>query len=320
MSDMEKAVLVTGGAGLIGNAVRTLLEARGTEVIAVDRIGLTGDGKPLTVCDVTDVHRLHAVVAGRSIGGIVHCGAFSGPMVQRENPSAMVQVNIVGTANVLELARIHSVDRFVLCSSTSAFGNTASESGPAMEPVPEDVALRPSSVYGASKAAGEQLVSTYAQQYGLDGVSLRISWVYGPRRTTDCAIRTMIEDALAGRSTHMPYGRNFPRQYIHVDDAARALVTALDAPRLPRRTYTVTGGTYFTLGEIGDMVARLLPDAEISLGLGSDPVDDVQGRFDISAIERDLGFSPAIGLEDGIRSYAKWLRADAKEHLEGNSN
>ncbi|GAA4133513.1 NAD-dependent epimerase/dehydratase family protein [Aminobacter aganoensis] len=320
MRGAEKTVLVTGGAGLLGNAVRTLLEERGTEVIAVDRIDVTGDGRPLTVCDITDIHRLHAVVVGRDIGGIVHCGGFSGPMVERANPNGMVQVNVVGTANVLELARIHSVQRFVFCSSTSAFGNTESENGQTPEPVPEDVALWPSSVYGASKVAGEQLVSTYAQQYGLDGVSLRISWVYGPRRTTDCAIRTMIEDALASRPTHLPFGRNFPRQYIHVDDAARALVSALDKPSLPRRTYTVTGGTFLTLGEIGDMVARVLPNAEINLGPGSDPVDDVQGRFDISAVERDLGFAPAIGLEDGIRSYAAWLSAHASGHLERTSN
>jgi UDP-glucuronate 4-epimerase len=316
----KRTVIVTGGAGLLGNAVRDLLEMRGTEVIAIDRVGATEEGKPLTVCDVTDVHRLHAVATGRNVGGIVHCGAFSGPMVERTNPNAMVRVNIVGTANMLELARIHSVARFVFCSSTSAFGNTAPGTGAEPDLVPEDVPLRPTSVYGASKAASEQLVSTYARQYGVDGVSLRISWVYGPRRVTDCAIRGMIEDALAGRRTDMPFGRNFPRQYIHVADAARALVSALDAPTLTRRIYTATGGSYATLGEIGDIVTSILPDARIKLGSGPDPVDDVQGRFDISAIERDLGFRPSIGLEDGIRSYAAWLAGRATKRLEGKDN
>jgi nucleoside-diphosphate-sugar epimerase len=168
-------------------------------------------------------------------------------------------------------------------------------------------------VYGASKVASEQLVSTYSKQYGVDGVSLRLSWVYGPRRTTDCIVRTMIEDALARRPTRESFGRDFHRQFIHVSDAARALVTALDTPNLPRRTYNITGGSYLTLREIGDVVRRVIPEADIELGEGPDPVDDVQHRFDISAAEHDLGFRPSISLEDGVRAYASWLKEQAWE-------
>jgi UDP-glucuronate 4-epimerase len=139
-------------------------------------------------------------------------------------------------------------------------------------------------------------------------VSLRLSWVYGPRRTTDCIVRTMIEDALAGRPTRKPFGRDFHRQFIHVEDAARALVTALRTPRLPRQTYNVTGGTYLTLGQIGDIVRRVLPQADIALGEGPDPVDDRQHRFDVSAVQRDLRFTPEISLEQGVRAYAAWLQ------------
>lgn len=296
------AVLVTGAAGLVGNAVRILLEKSGREVIAVDRVAATEEGRPITQCDVTEVHRLHAVVQGRKLAGVIHCGAFSGPMVARDNPPAMVAVNIVGTANVLELARIHEATRFVFCSSTSAYGATE------LDLVPEDVPLRPTTLYGASKVSGEQLVAAYRSQYGLDGVSLRLSWVYGPRRTTDCIIREMITDALAGRPTHIPFGRNFHRQFIHVDDAARALVTAFDRPDLPRNTYNVTGGTYLAFPEIAEAVRKALPSADISIADGDDPVDDRQTRFDITAAERDLSLSPLIALADGIRTYADWLR------------
>jgi nucleoside-diphosphate-sugar epimerase len=298
----EPTILVTGAAGLLGNAVRNLLETSGQRVLPIDRIPRTEEGRPIIACDLTDVHRLHALALENRITGIVHCGAHSGPMVARDNPHSMVQVNIVGTANVLEIARIHGA-RFVFCSSTSAYGNTPEGL------VPEDVPLFPTSVYGASKVAGEQLVSAYGRQYGVDGVSLRLSWVYGPRRTTDCIVRTMIEDALAGRPTRKPFGRGFHRQFIHVEDAARALVTALRTPNLPRQTYNVTGGTYLTLGEIGDIVRRVLPQAVIELGEGPDPVDDMQHRFDISAVERDLRFRPEISLEQGVRAYAAWLQS-----------
>lgn len=74
-------ILVTGAIGLIGNAVRRRLEDRGTPVVAIDRMATRIDGRDVLECDVTDVHGLHALVRRYPIGGIVHCGAFSGPMV-----------------------------------------------------------------------------------------------------------------------------------------------------------------------------------------------------------------------------------------------
>jgi nucleoside-diphosphate-sugar epimerase len=176
-------------------------------------------------------------------------------------------------------------------------------------PVAEDAPLAPTSLYGASKVASEQLVSSYARQYGVDGVSIRLSWVYGPGRTTDCVIRTMIEDALDGRPTRMAFGRDFHRQFIYIDDAIDALIAALDRPTLPRRVYTATGGTFVTLAEVGEIVRRVLPQADISMENGADPEDDIQQRFDISAAARDLGYRPLVSLEDGVRRYAEWLMA-----------
>ena len=301
----DGCVLVTGAAGLVGHAVRMMIEKADRRVVAIDRMGAKGDGRDVTECDVTDIHGLHNIARRNDISGIIHCGAFSGPMVAADSPAQMVQVNIVGTANILELARMSEGTRVVFCSSTSAYGPTPPG------PVPEDVALKPSTVYGASKAASEHLVHSYAQQHHVDGVSLRLSWIYGPRRTTSCTIRTMITDALEGRPTRLPFGRDFPRQYIHIDDAAHALVTALDKPGLPRSTYTVTGDTWMTLGEIAGVVRKVMPEADIEVADGPDPVDDRQERFDISAATRDLGYHPKVSLEDGIRAYREWLQARA---------
>lgn len=272
-------------------------------MLPIDRAARARDGNAIVECDVNDVHRLHALAAEYSIKGVMHCGAYSGPMVARDNPTSMVRVNIVGTANILELARIHHIPRVAFCSSASVYGNT--DAGP----VPEDVPLCPTSLYGASKVASEQLVASYARQYGVDGVSIRLSWIYGPWQTTDCVIRTMIEDALASRPTRMPFGRDFHRQFIHIDDAVGALIAALDRPNLPRLVYTVTGGSYVTLGEVGDIVRRVLPQADIQLECGAPPDDDVQQQFDISAALRDLAFRPAVSLQEGIRRYAEWLTA-----------
>ncbi|MFI0846456.1 NAD-dependent epimerase/dehydratase family protein [Mesorhizobium sp. IMUNJ 23232] len=296
---MTGTILLTGAAGLIGRAVHRTLRERGDHVIAVDRSG----GDEIVACDLGETHRLYDLAA--SATATVHCGAISGPMVARDNPYLIIQSNVAGTANILELARVRKMRRVVTCSSVSAYGNTPA----GLDLVPEDVPLKPTSVYGASKAAGEHLLDGYALQHGLDGVSIRPAWVYGPGRTTDCAIRTMILDAQAGRSTHFPFGRDFYRQYVHVDDVATALVLALDAEKLPRRSYTITGGSYVVLAEVARTMKMVLPQADITMGAGRDPVDDVQARFDISAAKRDLGYSPKVPLEEGIRAYADWLAA-----------
>ncbi|MDO9714075.1 NAD-dependent epimerase/dehydratase family protein [Paracraurococcus lichenis] len=308
----EGRVLVTGAAGLIGNAVCALLAARGRRVVAVDRAPAPGCPEGLAAVDVTDVHGLYAAVGDLPLDGVVHCGAYSGPMVARDTPHDMFRVNVAGTANVLELARVRGARRFVFCSSTSAYGPT----GPG--PVTEDRPLVSGTLYGASKAAGEALVRGYARQFAPDGASLRLCWVYGPRRTTDCIIRTMITDAQAGRPTRVPFGRGFPRQFIHVEDAARALVTALDAPGpLGGQAFNVTGGAFLTLDQVAAAAREVLPEADIELAEGPDPVDDLQQRFDTSAVERVLGFRPGIPLDQGIRSYAAWLASGAQAAIQG---
>jgi len=296
---MAETILLTGAAGLIGRHLHRMLRERGDTVIAIDRQA----APDVLPCDLSEVHRLYELAGNAT--AVLHCGAISGPMVARDNPYLIVESNIIGTANIVELARVKRMRRVVYCSSVSAFGSTPE----GMDLVPEDVVLRPSSVYGASKVAGEALLEGYRQQHGVDSVALRPGWVYGPGRTTDCAIRTMIEDAQAGRPTHFPFGRDFYRQYVHVEDVCAAILLALDARTLHRRSYTITGGSYCTLSEVAEIVRKVFPNAVIEMGAGSDPVDDVQARFDISAAERDLGYRPRISLEEGIRAYGDWLAA-----------
>lgn len=298
----QKSVLVTGAIGLIGNAVRRKLENRGTDVIAIDRIGTVVDGREVLECDVTDVHGLHALARKYDIGGIVHCGGYSGPMVSPDHPVQIVQVNTLGTTNIAELARLIGNVRIVFASTATAYGATPGG------PVAESVVLLPNSMYGASKAAAEHLLNGYSSQFGVDTVSLRISWVYGPRRSTSCIIRQIIVDSLQGKNTHIPYGRNFHRQYMHIDDAADAMIAALDSKDLAQQAYNITGGSRLTLSEVADVVKRVVPGVNVILADGDDPGDVAQDYFDISAAKRDLGYEPKVSLERGVASYFEWLK------------
>ena len=291
-------VLVTGAAGLVGRAVLRRLTALKRSVVAIDRSAVQIDDTSVVAADLTDSHRLHALVRRQPLAGVIHCGAISGPMLGKDNPFSIVATNIVGTANLLEAARIHAVPRFVFCSSCSVYGS------PGDVPIGDDAPLRPTSVYGASKVAGEQLVAAYSAEHRLDGVSLRLSWVYGPERTTDCFLRDMVKAAIAERPFSRPWGIGFPRQYIHADDAAAALVGALATSSLPRTEYAITGDRVDTLDDIAELVRSVLPKSAVVLRQGADPLDDLQGRIDISAAKRDLGFVPTVDLRDGIRDVA----------------
>lgn len=301
---MDKPVLVTGANGLIGYAVAAALARAGRPVLGLVRRE-PAETFPFDLCfgDLTDIHRVHKLYTDQPFEAVIHSGGVSGPMVGLDNPFTTITTNILGTANILEACRIHGVKRVVYTSSTTAYGDTP----PA--PVGEDAPLRPNDIYGATKAAGEALVAAYADQHGLEGVSLRISWVYGPRRSTDCLIRTLIEDALGGRPTRLEFGVGFHRQYIYVDDVVSSILAALDAPSYPRPVYNVTGGSFDTLDEVGAVVQRVLPQAQIEMKPGPDPVDTIQEEFDISSIRQDLGFAPAVGLEDGISAYVDWLKS-----------
>ena len=309
------SVMITGAHGLIGHALRVALEGAGVSVIATDLVA--GDSRhPVESVDVLDRDGLLRVVAGNEVEAIVHCGGASGPMVRPDDPPHVWTVNTMGTANVLEAARLQGVGKVVYCSSTSAFGRTPAD----LDLVPEDVPLRPSTVYAASKAAGEHIAEAYAEQFGMQVTSLRFSWVYGPRRRTECLIRDTLLEVLAGLPARIRYGRNFHRQYVHVDDVVRALRATLEAGPLPRRSYTITGDSYLTIGEVALVIREVYPDADIEVGDGVDPQDEVQARFDIGAAARDLGYRPQVSLQQGIRACGDWLAEGVHQDREAGDD
>lgn len=299
-----KKFIVTGAYGLVGNVVRRQLEEQGHKVIALDIADVTEEGLPITRCDVRDVHRLHGIVAKAGpVAAVIHCGALSGPMLARDNPVLLWDINVTGTLNMLELCRVHGIPRFVQCASVSGYGHTPE----GVSPVPETVPLEPTTVYGASKAASEALVHGYSAQHGIEGVCIRIGWVYGPRRSTDCAIRDMLEAALEGRVYRQEMGADMPRQYVHVDDIARGLIAAATVPEVRRRVFTLTDGVIRSFSEVAALVGAVVPGFRYEIGPGRVDDEDRQEAFDLSAIREDLGVVPQVALRDGIESYARWM-------------
>jgi nucleoside-diphosphate-sugar epimerase len=295
-------MLITGALGLVGRAVSRLARERGWSVVATDVIASSETGHEVHLLDARDGRSASQLCKQENVDTIVHCGGFSGGMVGADRPAVVVDVNVRGTAELLEVARQRSIRRFVYASTATVYGRTDG-----MQPLDESTPVRPVGIYGTSKAAAELVVSSYRADYGLDAVSLRLCWIYGPFRTTDCVIRDMILSAQAGNRFELPYGRDFPRQYLYVDDAAEALLAAATVQTVPLPTYNITGGSVVTLGDLGDLVTRIVPGADVTVAPGDDPGDEWQGRFDTAAAERDLNFTAAVGLEEGITRYSAWL-------------
>jgi nucleoside-diphosphate-sugar epimerase len=302
-------ILVTGVSGLIGGALATRLQAQGRTVIGLDRRPPRGGPAAFAFVDaeLNDVHRLYAAVGDHELGGIVHCGGVSGLMVARDNPFLICETNIRGTAHVLELARRRQAGRVIFCSSISAYGHQDVDGV-----VTEETPMRGRTAYGASKIAGEAILQAYTEEHGVDGIALRFTHVYGPGRETQCFVRTLIEDALAKRPSHLPHARRSRRQYVYVTDVVEAIVLALDATSAPGRAYNVGPGRQHSLGEVADVVRGVLGPLDVEFDDSCDPREYRCGTLAITAAGRDLGWHPRVDLKAGVAAYAEFLARDLR--------
>ncbi len=305
----ESSILITGVNGMIGYALARRLAAAGRSVVGMDRIAPPEDelGCAVVLGELADPHRLHWAIRQHAVNRIVHCGAASGPMLLRDNPFQLLETNVHGTLHLLEAARVGGVRRVVFMSSISAYG-----AQPPDRPIKEMAPLLAAEPYGASKICCEAMLRAYSARFGIEAVALRVSAVYGPRRTTDCLIRLMIENGLAGKPTRLAFGAGWRRQYVNVEDVATALALALDRPGLSQLAYNISGGVNPTLEEVAALVAAAVPGALAEFGTDAHPYDVPVGPLDIEMARRELGYSPKVTLAQGIAAYAAWLKGKTR--------
>jgi nucleoside-diphosphate-sugar epimerase len=287
--------LVTGGAGFLGHAFAARARNAGHQVTTVD-LGGEADLR----CDVADIPALAAAMAKARPEVVVHLAALLTDAAAAD-PAAAVRVNIGGTAAVFAAARAVSVQRIVYASSVAAVGPCAEDSD-------DDVALRPLTVYGATKAAGEHLCRALS---ALDGypacVALRFGWVYGPRRERGWRVAQEVIERFA-RGDRRVVVPDFPEpiDWTYVDDAAEVLLRALAAP-LPRFAAFNVVGDRRTMRDAIAHLQRRHPGVQVEPQAVALPASGWTLRND--GLEAALGFAPATRLEDGIDAMlAAWRR------------
>lgn len=296
-------VLVTGITGLIGGAVARRLHDAGRRVIGMDTAPTGPLPFPVVRHDLPDAQRWHEVILSHGIRQVVHAGGISGPMVLRDQPSRIAAINLQGLIDLLEASRLHGLGRIVWFSSINAYGPR-----PDLSPVSEDTALSPDSAYAGSKAAGEAMLSAYRQAYGVDAVGFRLASCYGPGRTTDCLMRTIAEDGLAGRPTRVHPNPGRTRQHIFVDDVIDTIEATLNAGPLPQAVYNLGPGYSQSLAELETAAREVFPHARLveaddGFSWNTFPL----GPLDITAARRDLDFNPTTSLAEGLARTAEWV-------------
>jgi UDP-glucuronate 4-epimerase len=325
-------VLVTGVAGFIGAATARALLERGDQVVGIDNIndyydpGLKrsrlanlaqqyGDHFRFERIDFSEAAELKQVTDEIKFDSIVHVGAQAGVRYSLENPAAYVQSNLVGHANMLELARAQQPRHMVYASSSSVYGGNKS--------LPfrvEDRVDHPLSLYAATKKADELLSESYASLYRLPLTGLRFFTVYGPWGRPDMAMWIFTKALYAGEPLPLFNRGEMRRDFTYIDDIVRGVLACLDSPPLDNGA-TKAGGSHapHAIYNIGNSqsedLMRVVELLEHATGRKAllDPqpmqIGDVKETFaDISAIERDLGFEPKTTIEEGIPRFVDWYR------------
>ncbi len=322
----ESTTLVTGGAGFVGHhVVRALLDS-GRTVVALDVHPFAPEGEfilgddlrrvALEIGSVADSARLFDVVRQYRPNEVVHMGGIIDRAYLASNRTTGIEVNILGTVNVLEAVTAFDIDRIVNFSSIGVLPSVEYQPIDANHPVILSAKGPSTDFYGATKASSELLCYAYHQALGVDFRTIRPSAVYGLGMTRWVGpIKALVEGSVRGEPTHIEFGGPHPRDYTHARDIASLVLAVLAAPDDADRVfYGATGRPLVTTSEVAALVQELVPGADVSVGseLSEDerPVVALRGQLSIDNARTQLAWEPAYGsIQSGIAQYAEHYRA-----------
>jgi len=324
-------LLVTGGAGFIGSAVvRHLIAETDWTVINLDKLTYAANLDSVADAarsqryrfervDICDAAALARVFAEHRPDAVMHLAAESHVDRSIDGPAAFIETNIVGTYTLLQAARAHweglagearARFRFHHVSTDEVFG--------ALGPTgafTETTAYDPSSPYSASKAASDHLARAWHHTFGLPVVLSNCTNNYGPYQFPEKLIPLMILKGLEGGTLPI-YGKGENvRDWLYVEDHARALATVLERGRVGE-SYNIGGRAERTNLQVVRSICALLDELapasphcphERLIGYVADrPGHDFRYAMDISKIERELGWRPTVTFEEGLRRTVAW--------------
>lgn len=329
-----KKFLITGGAGFIGSAVtRYLVDNTDHYVLNVDKLTYAGNLDSLAgvsassrykfeKCDVCNLYRVTELFASFQPDVVMHLAAESHVDRSIDSPAEFIQTNILGTHQLLEASRTYwqslssdkkSQFRFHHVSTDEVYGDLEGTDDLFVETSPYE----PSSPYSASKASSDHLVRAWGRTYGLPIVITNCSNNYGPYQFPEKLIPHIILNAISGKLLPIYGDGSQIRDWLHVEDHARALVkVALEAK--DGETYNIGGHNEVKNFDVVKTLCALLEDlapnkpdgiaqyVDLITYVKDRPGHDVRYAIDASKIQRDLGWVPEETFETGLRKTVEW--------------
>lgn len=301
-------ILITGGAGFIGSHVADALIADGYQVVIIDNFstGKKENINPLArvySCDITDAEA-GSIIQKEKPDAIIHLAAQIDVRKSVADPVKDAHINILGSLNIIENARVAGVKKIIFASTGGAiYGDTQNI------PTKEDEPRNPISPYGVAKLSIEHYLYYYYKVFGLPYTILRFANVYGPRQNSKGeagVVAIFCDKILSGlKPVIFGDGKN-TRDFVFVEDVARANVIAIATDE--------TG--YYNVGtSIETDVNTLSKHIALALGYEGEYIHEEaksgeqrRSCLDFSKIKKNLGWEPAISLKDGIAKTAQWFR------------
>jgi dTDP-glucose 4,6-dehydratase len=330
-----KTVLITGGAGFIGSAlIRFLIDETDDSVVNVDKLTYAGNLASLgaagrsprysfELADICDAERIRGVFERFRPAGIIHLAAETHVDRSIDGPAGFIETNIRGTFTLLEEARryLGTLDepgraafRFLHVSTDEVFGSLGATGS-----FTEESQYAPNSPYSASKAAADHLVRAWHRTYGLPAVTTNCSNNYGPYQFPEKLIPLMIDNAVAGRPLPVYGAGTNVRDWLYVDDHARALHAAFERGRVGE-TYAISGDAgrrnIDVVTQLCALIDELHPDPTIGdrrrliTSVGDRPGHDYRYAIDSTKIRTELGWAPRETFDSGLRKTVEWYLAN----------
>lgn len=314
---MANSFYITGVAGFIGSHVAEAILLRGDRVFGLDNFDPFYDrslkdrnlaalsahrGFRFAEGDIRDLEALGRWGNGTRPDALIHLAAKAGVRPSLEDPAGYADVNVTGTARILDWAREREVPRILFASSSSVYGGNTKV--PFSEEDPVD---RPVSPYAATKKAGELLCHTYCHLYGMNIASLRFFTVYGPRQRPEMAIHKFTRHLFEGREIGIYGDGSSRRDYTYVDDVVEGVLGALSAPP-GHRIFNLGESATLSISDLVDLLERVSGKKAIRRHLPEQPGDVPVTYADISRARREIGYNPRVPVAEGVERFVRWYR------------
>jgi len=310
-------ILVTGTAGFIGFYLAQSLLSEGSTVIGVDNFNhyyapelkiardqiLRKNKNFVSVnADISDLNSVETMFSQHRPSMVCHLAAQAGVRYSLKNPYTYEKSNIQGFVNLIEQARINSVDRFVYASSSSVYG------GNTKIPYCEDDPVEtPISLYAATKRSNELIAYTYTHLWKMRTIGLRFFTVYGPWGRPDMAYWSFLEAMWHGSPIKVfNYGKN-QRDFTYIDDVTKGVLSALSAKDLDLYEIINLGNNKpVGLMDFISTLEELSGFTAIKEMVPAQPGDVIATYASIDKASAKLGFKPSTLLREGLDSFVKW--------------